>query len=104
VVDKHFEEQTENDKQELQFQMHIIRWVASSTMNAESEVSHVRDNQLMLSQFFNKEKNEVLFKLYSILQAKMSYGKCKEDIRESMGYTELCNQYNKQYKTSNKHS
>jgi len=58
----------------------------------------------MLSQFFNKEKNEVLFKLYSILQAKMSYSKCKEDIRESMGYTELCNQYNKQYKTSNKHS
>jgi len=34
----------------------------------------------------------------------MSYGKCKDDLRESMGYTELCNQYNKQYKTSNKHS
>lgn len=34
----------------------------------------------------------------------MSYTPYKSEIRGSIGYTELTNIYNKQYKTSNKHS
>lgn len=35
----------------------------------------------------------------------MSFSFCQEEeLRDSMGYTELCNQYNKIYKTSQKHS
>ena len=54
----------------------------------------------MLSQFFNREKNEVLFKLYEILLQKMGVRGDEAPQRESMGYTELCNLYNKLYKTS----
>ena len=55
---------------------------------------------MLLSQFFNREKNEVLFKLYEILRQKMGVRGDETPQRESMGYTELCNLYNKLYKTS----
>jgi len=59
-----------------------------------------KENPMLLSQFFNREKNEVLFKLYEILRQKMGVRGDETPQRESMGYTELCNLYNKLYKTS----
>lgn len=80
------------------------------------------DNLLMLEHFYKRDKNEVLFRLYEILKEKLmplrgkqdaclsAIGKLKPMPRQAesqmrfLEYNEICNEYNRRYRASNKNS
>lgn len=65
----------------------------------------------MLEQFFRRDKNEVLFKLFSIILDSMCHPRSSANHKGKQGprlrfmhYQQICDLYNRQYKTSNKKS
>ena len=73
----------------------MIRWLPSAPkQNTEHN---------LLSLLINQEKNEVLFKLYQILEDSMCYREGHVP-KESISYEEITRIFNKTYGASNRHS